>query len=230
MKPRNTCGQSRYIGVLSVFLFAAAIFGFASEVSSTKAAPSAGAPAGGTIIASSTQTATATGSPTNTGTATRTPTYTPTYSPTRTNSPTNTTSPTTTWTRVVLPYCWQVVPSPSFEGAINVLHSVAVVASNDAWAVGWWYGGPNVGAGALVLHWDGSTWQRMPVLDEPGSFLYSVVAISSNDVWAVGNRSYNTLTMHWNGVQWSIVPSPNGWTGGTTYTQFRRQAQTRYGQ
>jgi len=40
------------------------------------------------------------------------------------------------------------------------------------------------------------------------SGLNGVAAISSNDVWAVGN-STNTLTEHWNGHAWSVVPSPN---------------------
>src|SRR5205823_370240 len=35
-----------------------------------------------------------------------------------------------------------------------------------------------------------------------------------NDVWAVGttqlsNGNFGTLTEHWNGTKWSIVPSPN---------------------
>lgn len=45
--------------------------------------------------------------------------------------------------------------------------------------------------------------------------LHSVSALAENDVWAVG-VSYNTertlgstLIEHWNGSQWSVVPSPN---------------------
>ena len=37
--------------------------------------------------------------------------------------------------------------------------------------------------------------------------------LSSNDVWAVGyyttTNSTQTLTMHWDGSQWTIFPSPN---------------------
>ncbi|MFL5734773.1 MAG: hypothetical protein ACJ78Q_16575, partial [Chloroflexia bacterium] len=47
--------------------------------------------------------------------------------------------------------------------------------------------------------------------------LYSVSAVSSTDVWAVGYynttvsslRYSQTLVEHWNGVQWSVVPSQN---------------------
>src|SRR5205085_2469989 len=45
--------------------------------------------------------------------------------------------------------------------------------------------------------------------------LYAVSALSSSDVWAVGNNYdggpvlVRTLIMHWDGTQWSVVPSPN---------------------
>lgn len=53
-----------------------------------------------------------------------------------------------------------------------------------------------------------------------GNHLYGVSAISASDSWAVGD--YNdgpykhfarTLTEHWNGSKWSIVKSPNPFTG-----------------
>ena len=46
--------------------------------------------------------------------------------------------------------------------------------------------------------------------------LYGVSAAATNDVWAVGNADTpgggggsNTLIEHWNGSQWSVVPSPD---------------------
>lgn len=45
------------------------------------------------------------------------------------------------------------------------------------------------------------------------STLNGVTAIGSDDVWAVGDFSttltLQTLTEHWNGITWSIIPSPN---------------------
>src|SRR5579863_3086457 len=41
------------------------------------------------------------------------------------------------------------------------------------------------------------------------NYLNSVAVISLNDVWAVGTTSSGTLTEHWNGTQWSVVPSPS---------------------
>lgn len=48
--------------------------------------------------------------------------------------------------------------------------------------------------------------------------LTNVAAISTNDVWAVGysftsNGAPQTLTEHWNGTSWGIVPSPSVGTG-----------------
>src|SRR6266702_8897037 len=45
----------------------------------------------------------------------------------------------------------------------------------------------------------------------PGSVndLNGVASISANDVWAVGDTNQQTLTEHWNGHKWSVVPSPN---------------------
>lgn len=45
------------------------------------------------------------------------------------------------------------------------------------------------------------------------NYLTGVVAISTNDVWSVGyylnNKTLQTLTEHWDGTSWSIVPSLN---------------------
>lgn len=46
-----------------------------------------------------------------------------------------------------------------------------------------------------------------------GGEFNSVDAVSANDVWAVGRHrgglASRTLTEHWDGVQWSIISSPN---------------------
>jgi hypothetical protein len=47
-----------------------------------------------------------------------------------------------------------------------------------------------------------------------GNQLVDVAAISPNDIWAVGTyfggeRARSTLTLHWDGNQWSVIPSPN---------------------
>jgi hypothetical protein len=53
--------------------------------------------------------------------------------------------------------------------------------------------------------------------------LYAVAALSANNVWAVGDYvnsrgDFRTLTEHWNGTNWSVVPSPNVGVGGNSLT------------
>src|SRR5207237_741608 len=86
---------------------------------------------------------------------------------------------------------------------------------NDVWAVGYYRSGPPYEP--LTIHWDGTSWSQVPS-SNPAMFsntLTSVDAISANDIWAVGYSSAEgapasqtrTLTMHWNGSNWSVVPS-----------------------
>src|SRR5438093_1432772 len=83
----------------------------------------------------------------------------------------------------------------------------AASASNDVWAVG-------SGCGTITMHWDGSSWTRVPS-PSPGDLhpLFGVAAVATNDVWAVGWQQTNsvdtTLIEHWNGIAWSVVSSPN---------------------
>src|SRR5207248_11048139 len=63
---------------------------------------------------------------------------------------------------------------------------------------------------------ENETWRivKSPNGSLPNSYLIGVAAIARNDVWAVG-LSYTkglsqaqALIEHWNGSQWSVVPSP----------------------
>lgn len=117
---------------------------------------------------------------------------------------------------------WQEAISPNVSGTTSVnnqLLSVAAVSDRDVWAVGWAQdsNGPKYVKRTLIQHFDGSTWSIVPSpnrRDDIESVLHSVSAASANDVWAVGS-SHNgslpsrTLIQHWDGTQWSIVPSPS---------------------
>ncbi len=54
------------------------------------------------------------------------------------------------------------------------------------------------------------------------SVLHKLAAVSTNDVWAVGSGfddaagHTTTLTEHWNGSAWNVLPSPNSGTSGST--------------
>src|SRR5439155_753020 len=107
---------------------------------------------------------------------------------------------------------WSVVLSPNPPGTSYAeLYGVAAVSANDVWAVG------EYGGGTLVEHWNGSSWNTMPSpnphIGTADHKLKGVAAVSASDVWAVGNynsgTAYQTLVEHWNGSNWSVVPSPN---------------------
>ena len=78
---------------------------------------------------------------------------------------------------------------------------------------------------SLTIHWDGTQWSRIPS-PTPGIYsgggttvsLYDVVSISNDDAWAVGTYEaqhpvdgfigFQTIAMHWEGKEWSVVPTP----------------------
>jgi hypothetical protein len=116
---------------------------------------------------------------------------------------------------------WSIVPSPNVGIYDNNLIGVAAVSINDVWAVGTYVGdwnGTNYPNRTLILHWDGTQWSVVssPNLGIYDNHLLGVAAVSAADVWAVGeyyNSAYypahKTLIEHWDGTQWSVVPSPN---------------------
>jgi hypothetical protein len=67
---------------------------------------------------------------------------------------------------------------------------------------------------ALIEHWDGRSWRRVPVRLPAGiSALIAVAAVSRRDAWAVGIAgNTTTLTLHWDGSAWRhSLHSPNRW-------------------
>jgi hypothetical protein len=125
---------------------------------------------------------------------------------------------------------WSVVSSPNIFTS-SLLYGITAVASNNVWAVGYSLqnGGSPVGR-TLILNWNGQNWTVVQS-PNPGAYdnrLYEVRAVSANDIWAVGfwsdcyGCSGHTLTEHWNGTSWTVVPSPNpGLSGGLTGVAIR---------
>ena len=110
---------------------------------------------------------------------------------------------------------WNIVPSPNSTLPTNVLNDVSVVSASDIWAVGGSSRGSRVG-NVLIEHWDGSSWSIVSGTQPPDSVasLSGVAALSANDVWAVGssvigNAASKTLTEHWDGSTWTVIPSPS---------------------
>jgi hypothetical protein len=108
---------------------------------------------------------------------------------------------------------WTRIPSPSPPGHVE-LHDVVALAPNNVWAVG-----ANDGFHSTVaMQWDGNAWTIVPT-PNGGQFgddnvLTGITAVSPNDMWAVGyiypkGGTPRTLSMRWNGSQWSLVTTPN---------------------
>ena len=110
---------------------------------------------------------------------------------------------------------WSVIPGPNPGSSLDYLYGVAAVSSNEVWAVGK-YASPNGGAPTLIEQWNGKKWRQVPS-PSPGMFanvLYGVAALSSSNAWAVGEylptpSAAYTLTEHWNGRAWKVIPSPS---------------------
>jgi hypothetical protein len=109
---------------------------------------------------------------------------------------------------------WSLVSSPTIPQG-GRLQAVTAVSSTDIWAVGTQF--PEMG---LAEHWDGLSWSVVPMAP-PNTFgllqeMRAVSAASPTDVWAVGFASpvpagppSISQIEHWNGLSWSLVPSPN---------------------
>ncbi len=110
---------------------------------------------------------------------------------------------------------WSVVPHPSPAGVSDVgLYGVSCVSAAACMAVG--YGERGNGYYAFVLSWNGTRWSMAP-FSQPGSssVLYGVSCPPGSTCTAVGFYQKNTgsnagtLVESWNGIQWSVVPSPS---------------------
>jgi hypothetical protein len=111
---------------------------------------------------------------------------------------------------------WTVSDTSLLAGQIS-LTGVHAIAPNDAWAVGSDALNKNRTT-TYAAHWDGTAWTTVPTPN--ASHLLDVFAgisgSASDDVWAVGDTlqslsptTITTLTEHWDGTSWTIVPSPN---------------------
>ena len=109
------------------------------------------------------------------------------------------------WTHVPCPN-----PDPGAPYVSLTLTDVVAIDPDDAWAAVDNYP-------PYLLHWDAQAWTVVP-LDLPSisARIYRLAASGPTDVWAVGFVApatapsfAQTLILHWDGVRWSRVPSPN---------------------
>jgi hypothetical protein len=110
---------------------------------------------------------------------------------------------------------WSVVPIPTVPGKTTILNDLAVIASNDVWAVGSSFNAsiPSLSS-TLTEHWDGTRWSIVRSADtgrDNADELTGVAPVTGHDVWSVGiyvNNGEQVLTEHWDGSRWTIVPAP----------------------
>jgi hypothetical protein len=126
---------------------------------------------------------------------------------------------------------WSTVKSPSPPPAgmgFAELNGVSTVSPTAAFAAGSIL--PNrfrSRVKTLTMNWNGTSWSKQPNggLPKANNELDGVSADSATDAWAVGwardldkFQTYHSLTMHWDGTSWSLVPNPDpfGGDGGTS--------------
>ena len=113
---------------------------------------------------------------------------------------------------------WTIIPTntPDTVASAN-LSAVAGTAANNVWFVGSYQDAVTNLTRTFIEHWDGHLMQPVasPNIDNTlADNLFSLSATTANDIWAVGQATSQqgnqaTLTEHYDGAHWTIVPSPN---------------------
>ena len=124
---------------------------------------------------------------------------------------------------------WKSVATPNVGEGTNKLNAVLALAPNDVWAVG--FSTPvalpeQAATLTLIEHFDGS-WTVVPSPNvgpnsaNQSNRLLGLTATSANDIWAFGSYfpadgsgHQMTLLLHWDGISWTIAPSPSPAKGG----------------
>jgi hypothetical protein len=102
---------------------------------------------------------------------------------------------------------WTVVSyNPPFAGNL-ALDSVVIVNNNPSDV---WITGTSSVVGGIVLHYDGTIWEPVP-LNQVGMTTWTAVSFvpgSTNDAWIVGGVGgpNGGQTLHWDGTAWTNVP------------------------
>jgi Phosphoesterase family len=114
---------------------------------------------------------------------------------------------------------WTVVRTPNTGPNFNSFYG-ATASRGWVWAVG-----ERLNAQyrdrALIEVWNGKTW-HIADNPQPGSvrdMFFAASALSPSDVWFVGDQEgadglFETLAEHWNGNDWTVVPTPDPGSSG----------------
>lgn len=99
---------------------------------------------------------------------------------------------------------------------LGSLNRIAILSPNNIWAVGHAFIPMVHTEPALILHWNGKTWSQVTsptpanIMD---ATLSDITALAPDNIWAAGSYTDNNevdhfLVEHWDGHQWTIVPTP----------------------
>lgn len=106
---------------------------------------------------------------------------------------------------------------------VSALLGVSMLPNGRAWAVGYYING-DYRQKTLTHYYDGTVWKvvKSPNPGKKQNLLYGVAAISDCDVWAVGAEQdetglWHTLTVHWDGDEWSVVPAVDVGVNGNQF-------------
>lgn len=95
-------------------------------------------------------------------------------------------------------------------------YDVACISENDVWVVGYASGhGDDALMIPMAAHWNGSGWTEfdVPWFGNRYNLIQNCSASGPDDIWAVGSyrnyaQDYHAFMVHWDGTQWSHVPTP----------------------
>ena len=129
---------------------------------------------------------------------------------------------------------WTEYPLPNVGLNENSLLGVSELSNGHAWAVGYFVNA-SYQQQTLIEFYNGTVWSVVPS-PNPGArqnILYGVTALADNDVWAVGtqkdgNDLFHTLTAHWNGSLWTVVPAIDAGAGGNQFYAVTNAGGTVY--
>jgi hypothetical protein len=105
---------------------------------------------------------------------------------------------------------WSVAQGPSFlPGDAPALESITATSKSNIWAAGYILTNNSQSLFPLFEHYDGTSWRAVQTTFKNGT-MFGISAGARNDVWAVGTVAFGaTLTEHFDGRTWSVVPSPS---------------------
>lgn len=113
---------------------------------------------------------------------------------------------------------WSVVAGPEYGAGGYFVGAMAGSRSDDLWAVGNREppGQDGDRGEVFAMHWNGRDWSLVPTPTPGGRYIQinGSTSLSARDAWMMGhfdawNDDQYSFIEHWDGQDWSIVPSQN---------------------